>query len=116
MIYLILIALIITFVWDYSGFPQKITARFLSIIRGKEITVDRVVLREPWFCSLCMTFWVTLIFQMFTVHLSLIGMVIIISKSLLMAYSTKPILYIYNIIDLIVNKIYKTIYNLIDKF
>lgn len=108
----IIICLIITFavvyITDFLGFFNQATARVLSIIRGKEIGIDRINLPYIFRCSLCQSFWLTLI-VLLVMNWKLCWI------SLVFSYLTKPILYLYTLIDLFVEKMYKVLYNLINK-
>lgn len=108
----IVICLIITaaivYGYDYLSFPRTFAARIMSLIRGKEVTPDRIQLPKLLECSLCMSNWMTLIILLI-MNWKLCWMCLVFS------YLTKPILYIYNIIDLIVDKTYKVIYKLVDR-
>lgn len=104
----LIIAFSIVYITDWVGFWRTATSRILSLIRGKEITVDRVKLPYILECSLCQTNWVTLIVLLF-MNWKLCWMCLVFS------YLTKPILYLFNIIDMIIDKIYSRIYGLIKR-
>lgn len=53
---LLLITLIIVFIVDISGIVDSIEASLSKWLKGK------VKLGKPWVCSLCMTWWVGLIY------------------------------------------------------
>lgn len=59
------IALVITVIWDVLQFPNEIANGIAAwITRGK---IRTVFLRKPLGCSLCMTFWCSLIYVLVTV-------------------------------------------------
>lgn len=104
----LIITAAITYGYDILSFPRNFTASILSTIRGKEITPDRIKLPKIFECSLCAVNWTTLI-VLLILNAKMAPMCLIFS------YSTKIMLYAYNIIDLVVDKIYKVIFNIINK-
>lgn len=108
----IIICLVITasivYGYDVLAFPRTFAARILSIVSGKEITPNRIKLPKLFECSLCASNWLCLI-VLLILNWKLAPM------CLIFAYMTKPILYLYNLLDLLVDKIYKVIYNIINK-
>lgn len=96
-IYLIclIIALSLVIIIDYLNAPNEMAGTIMNIItKGK---IKNVQLKKPFGCSLCMTFWTTFI------------LLLIIKPSmcwlaLIYAISTKYILAILNLFDLIICK------------
>lgn len=52
---LLLIGIIITFALDTSGFYQEFTSMISGWMTGGKI--KKPIMKKPWCCSLCMTFW-----------------------------------------------------------
>ena len=102
---LLLITTIIVYVWDFLGAPLQILASIYSILFGKEVTPDRVKLPKPWSCSLCMTFYITLLTQIIILPFSFTGLINILFISLLFSWSTRPIYQIINILDKLIHNI-----------
>lgn len=100
---LILINLCIVLIWDIFRAPQEIADSIAELLtKGK---IHSVHLRKPWGCSLCMTFWTSLIITLIFCERSLEGYVMALFISLVNAYLTT---YTYQFILLgekILNKI-----------
>jgi len=99
----IVICLIVTvaIVWGigYLDFPHTFVARILTLIRGKEVTPDRVKLPKLFECPLCCTMWCTLVILLImSPHLCWF--------SIIFAFSTKYILYAIQLIDRLLTKIF----------
>lgn len=96
-IYLVclIIALSFVIIIDYLDAPNDIAGTIMGLITNGKIT--HVRLKKPFGCSLCMTFWVTLI-------LLLIVNPLMCWLSLIYAISTKYIFYFINLVDLIICK------------
>ena len=90
-----IIALSFVIIIDYLNAPNEIAGTIMGLITNGKIT--HVRLKKPFGCSLCMTFWVTLI-------LLLILNPLMCWLSLIYAIITKYIFYLINLIDLIICK------------
>lgn len=98
---LLFITIIIVMVYDYAEFPRTFLSRFYSLVFKRNVSKDSVKLPKIFECSFCASFWVTLIYQFFTINIPvslglLIGMVM---KSLICAFLVPHILHLINIID-----------------
>lgn len=96
-IYLIclIITLSLVIIIDYLNAPCEIASTIANIItKGK---IKNVQLKKPFGCSLCMTFWITVIILLI-LEPSMCWL------SLIYAICTKYILAIINLIDLIICK------------
>ena len=90
---LIIIATIITIVWDFLGFPNEIASTIMSYLTHNKIR--EVTLRKPFGCSLCMTFWVGIIYCFIVYG----GGILLTTLCCLIASISTP--YIYCIIKLL---------------
>ena len=62
---LIIIAFVIVAVYDYLDFTRELFSRICSLIFKRNVSVNSIKLPKLLECSLCMTFWTTLIYQLF---------------------------------------------------
>ena len=110
MINLLLIACIIVFIIDISGFVDEIVKR----IYDKYIKVgDYHTLLpklKPFTCSLCSTFWIGLIYLLITSQFN----ILMIGYVCLLAFLTPIIGDIFILVKDALNKIINLIYKLID--
>lgn len=110
MINLLLIACIIVFIIDISGFVDEIVKR----IYDKYIKVgDYHTLLpklKPFTCSLCSTFWIGLIYLLITSQFN----ILMIGYVCLLAFLTPIIGDIFIMVKDALNKIINLIYKLID--
>lgn len=61
----------IVYVWNHSGFIYDLSkAIYLRLNKGKSYMGQQ--LPKPFGCSLCMVFWITLIYGLFGVELTII--------------------------------------------
>ena len=102
----LIIALSFVIIIDYLDAPNEIAGNIMGLITKGKIT--HVRLNKPFGCSLCMTFWTTLI-------LLLIVNPCMCWLSLIYAICTKYIFYLINLIDLIICKSFIYIENKIRK-
>lgn len=109
MINLILINFIITEVWDKLNFPNTIAGILTGWITNGRIT--NVILKPPLGCSFCMVFWISVIYLL-VVNTSILPAIAI---SLLNGILTKPMLYIINLFEDIVDNIFNKLNNLVNK-
>lgn len=100
MVNLILINLIIVYVWDILNFPNTLAGMITGLLTNGKIT--NVQLKPPFGCSFCMIFWVSLILLLVSSY-NLLPAVFI---SLLSAYCSKIVLYLYTILDNLVEVIF----------
>lgn len=91
----LIIAVSFVIIIDYLDAPNEIAGTIMGLITKGKIT--HVRLKKPFGCSLCMTFWTTLI-------LLLIVNPLMCWLSLIYAIITKYIFYLINLIDLIICK------------
>lgn len=91
---------------DYLDAPNEIAGTIMGYITKGKIT--HVRLKKPFGCSLCMSFWITFI-------VLLIVEPWMCWVSLLYAISTKYLLYLINLIDLIICKSFIYIENKLKK-
>jgi hypothetical protein len=108
----IVICLIVTIaiVWGigYLDFPHTFVARILTLIRGKEVTPDRIKLPKLLCCHLCCTFWCTLVILLImSPHLCWFSMIF--------AFSTKYILYAIQLLDRVLTKVFILLERLCNK-
>lgn len=97
-----IITVCIVIIWGFLDAPNEIASIVMNFLsKGK---IKRVELKKPLGCMLCMTFWTTLI------------ILLILAPewcffSLLYAISTKYILYIIELIDKALVKLFEIIDN-----
>lgn len=90
---LLFINIIIVLIWDIFRAPQNIADTAAEILtKGK---IHHIELRKPFGCSLCITFWTSLILTYIFCETSLEGYLVATLISLINAYATK---YTYSII------------------
>ena len=109
--YLILcltISVVIVYIYNIVDFPHNFIARLLSFLYKREIPPERVSLPKIFECSLCATFWSTLVillvFQPYHWFFAFI-----------FAFSTKYIEFIITIIDRLLSKIFIKIIEFLQK-
>lgn len=90
---LILLNLIVVIVWDIFRAPDEMAGVFMGIITKGKIKSAKLV--KPFGCSLCMTFWLSLILTYVFCERSIEGFLVATLISLLNAYMTK---YTYQLI------------------
>lgn len=101
---LYLITLIVVFIIDYSGFIDSLKFAISSLLtKGKIKTTEFRI--KPFDCSLCMTFWVGLIYLLITGQFTLFGITIVCIFSALTDTLYNIILLIKDVITYIINKI-----------
>lgn len=104
MLDLLLLACIIVFIIDLSGFIPEISERIWKILYKNVKYVDWII-PKPFSCSLCMFFWIGIIYLIFT-GLSLY----MVAYVALLAYLTPVIkdilLYVRDLQIYIINKLY----------
>lgn len=94
-----LIAVSIVFVYDWVDFPHNFVARILSFIYKKPFYPDKVYLPKIFECSLCATFWTTLITILcIDYHYAFL--------SILAAFSTKYIYYTIKVLDTLISHLF----------
>lgn len=108
------IALVITVVWDVLQFPNEIANGIASwLTRGK---ITNVTLSKPFGCSLCMTFWCSLIYVLVTNgFVSISTFITNLAICLLVAYSTTYIQMTINLINKFLLNLFCLLEKLIDK-
>lgn len=94
----------ITVIWGYLDVPNEIASKIMNFFTGGKI--KRVELKKPIGCTLCMTFWSTLV------------ILLIMSPkwcwmSLLYALGTKYTLYIIELVDRALVKLFVKLENLL---
>lgn len=96
----------IVMIWDYFDAPNQIASQIMArLTKGK---IKRVILKKPWGCSTCQSFYITLL------------VLLIISPQLcwmclIYAFSTKYILYTLQLIDKLLVKVFIRLEMLFDK-
>lgn len=108
------IALIITIVWDILMFPNEIASGIASLLtKGK---INNVGLGKPFGCSLCMTFWCSLIYVLVTVgFVSITIFTWHLSLCLMFALATTYIQMTINLINKLIINLFVRLEKLIDK-
>ena len=107
---LILINLAVVVIWDIFRAPQTMADGLAELLtKGK---IHSITLRKPFGCSLCITFWISLVITYLFCERSLEGFLVATLLSLLNAYMTK---YTYQFISLTEKIIDKIIYNINSK-
>lgn len=99
MINIVIITFLIVSAYDMLNFPRELLSRIYSLVFRRYISPSDVKLPKLLDCSLCMTFWSTLIYQLFFTEGMLLEKAAI---SMLMALSTP---YIYSGLGLVNNAI-----------
>lgn len=103
---IILIQIICVIIIDLSGFTDSILAAISYIItKGKIVKTDYSI--KPFTCSLCMTWWLSLLFLIITHNVSLL----LIMVALLAAYLAPVTKDTLILITDIVAKINRLLYN-----
>lgn len=107
---LLLIAVIVVFVVDESGFTWTLKtwlSKLLNKMQGKNIyTKDNIDIR-PFECSLCMTFWCGTLYLIVSGSLTLMAFACVC----IMAYLSRTFKDVFDLLqfaaDALLNKIYK---------
>lgn len=98
----------IVFAYDWVDFPHNFVARILSFFWKKDIDSNRIKLPKIFECSLCATFWI-----------SLITLLCVAPKyaffAIVAAFSTKYIYYTIKVFDALISKIFALLERLISK-
>lgn len=103
---LFLIACILTFITDYSGFWNHVEQAL-----AKWLKINKCKLPKLFTCSLCQTFWLTLIYICITNHFSIFNLTL----CCLAAFSTKFILDVYYLLNDISITLVRFVQKLISK-
>lgn len=111
---LFFISLFITLVWDVLMFPTEIASGIASLLtKGKIRTVTLV---KPFGCSICMTFWVGLIYVLITVGFGTLSTFITnLCLCLAFAFGTTYIQMTINLINKLIINLFVRLEKLIDK-
>lgn len=105
---IIVIQIICVIIIDLSGFTESLlTAISYFLTQGKITKTDYSI--KPFTCSLCMTWWLSLIYLVITHNLSLL----LILTALLAAYLTPITKDILILISDLAAKLNRVIYNLL---
>lgn len=102
---LILLNLVIVLIWDVFRAPDEMAGEFMSLITGGKIKTAKLI--KPFGCSLCMTFWLSLILTFIFCERSIDGFMVSALLSLFNAFMTK---YTYQVIILTERVVDKIIY------
>ena len=95
--------IVVVLIWDVFRAPQEIADRLAEIVtRGKIHTME---LRKPWGCSLCMTFWLSLVLTYIFCERSIDGFLVATLLSLFNAFMTKYTYAIITTTELVIDKI-----------
>lgn len=107
---LFLISIIVVCIVDISGFVDTVKSTISKILtNGKFNTADYTL--KPFDCSLCMTFWIGLIYLIIYHQLTLLNTSIL----LLIAVSTPIINDVIRLIQDLINRIISIIYKKINE-
>lgn len=95
-IIVVLINLIIVTVWDILNFPNELASSVMSMLTKG--VIKNVTLKKPFGCSLCLTFWTTVIYFLSCMPLGFYNILLYTAVALFSAYFTT---YTYMLINLI---------------
>ena len=105
---LFLITCILVFGIDCTDFPSSVKKVISYIFTKGRIITDNYELR-PFLCSLCATFWCGLIYLLVTGQMGIVG----VAYVCLMAYSTRVLKDIFQLIEDILLTVIKKIESLL---
>lgn len=116
LINLLLINLTIVLIWDYFNAPNDIlSALFSRFTKGRIPTIE---LKRPFGCSLCMTFWCSIIYLITSVIVGACtfrGILLAFALSAINAWLTKYTFYAITTVDNIISKVFILFERLITK-
>lgn len=98
MIHLLMITIILVYVIDYTNGAEEVFNYILKQFWGSKCPY--IELSKPFGCSMCMTLYITFLYQW---NISVES----IFYSCMFSYSTTYILFIFNIVDSTITKIYR---------
>jgi len=105
---LLLIQLIIVFIIDLSGVMNSIKIALSKwLTKGKVASTGFNI--KPFDCSLCMTFWIGLIYLLITKSFTLPYIAVVAGLSFLTQSANDLLLLIKDLITKVINTIYKII-------
>ena len=104
MLDLLLLACIIVFIIDLSGFIPEISERIWKILYKNVKYVDWII-TKPFSCSLCMFFWIGIIYLIFT-GFSLYMLAYVALLAFLTPVIKDVLLYVRELLIYITNKLY----------
>lgn len=116
LINLFLINVAIVLIWDYFNAPNDIlSALFSSFTKGRITTIE---LKRPFGCSLCMTFWCSLIYLIVDLMLTgctFYGILLAFALSAINAFLTKFVFYTIQTVDNTFSKLFILLERLVNK-
>ena len=107
MLDLLLLACIIVFIIDLSGFIPEISERIWKILYRNVKYVDWII-PKPFSCSLCMFFWTGIIYLIFT-GFSLYMLAYVALLAFLTPVIKDVLLYVRELLIYFTNKLYELI-------
>lgn len=101
-----IITFCIVMIYGYFDAPNQIASQIMArLTKGK---IKRVILKKPWGCQTCMCFWITLlILLIISPHLCWM--------SIIYAFSVKFILYLIQLLDKLLTKLFIRLEKLFDR-
>lgn len=107
MLDLLLLACIIVFIIDLSGFIPEMSERIWKILYKNVKYVDWII-PKPFSCSLCMVFWIGVIYLIFT-GFSLYMLAYVALLAFLTPVIKDVLLYVRELLIYFTNKLYELI-------
>lgn len=103
---LLLIALVCVMIVDLSGFVQSIKSLISTKLTNGKITTNSFRIK-PFDCSLCMTFWCSIIYIIFNGEFTLINVVYICILSFFTDTLKQLLLLIKDVFNKLIDKTYE---------
>lgn len=102
---ILLIAILIVFIIDLSGFGMDFRKWLWKVLLKPRGTVEDIP-GKPFFCSLCMTWWIGLITLLIIKQFTLLNIAIVAMVAYLTPIIASTIRLIYDILAKIINLLY----------
>lgn len=106
---LTLLAIIVCFIVDVSGFindgVKPLIAWLINRKSKVKVKPDSIVIGKPWSCSLCLTFWLSIIYTFVTNQFTLVNLVYICILSLLSSNISELLMQLKDLLSWIQMKI-----------
>lgn len=101
-----MIVLIVSYIIEYSGIVLSIKKFIWKLLNGKQVPFQFFQLK-PFDCSLCMTFWIVLIYLLFNSYGIIPSLFVAVISSYLSGFVSEVWQLIFNIYKNNIDKLWK---------
>lgn len=108
MLNLLFITAVLVFIIDLSGFIQELSKGIWKAL-FKKVTYKGWIIPKPFSCSLCMTFWVGILYLILTHTFSFLMLGYVALLAFLTPVISTVLLWIKDVLVFILDKLYKLI-------